>query len=284
MPGSPPPRSPQDHLDVVRQRYAAIATGDVAGCCSQNPAVAADRPEPEPGCCAPAPITLHETARALGYADDQIALLPADAQLSLGCGNPLAAAMLRPGMTVLDLGSGAGFDCFLAAAQVGPTGHVIGVDMTPEMIARARSAAAAAGHGNVEFRLGELAHLPVADGTVDVILSNCVINLTPDKTQVFRESLRVLKPGGRLAISDVVRIAAMPAAMAEDAGSLCSCIAGAATVDELRGALASAGFEDIRIVVNDRSGEFIKDWEPGSGAENFVRAALVEARRPTVSA
>ncbi len=263
-------RAPQLQLDLVRQRYAAIAAGQQDGC----------GPSGGGACCGAAPPSLREAARALGYTEDQVAALPADAQLSLGCGNPLAAALLAPGMTVLDLGSGAGFDCFLAADQVGPRGRVIGVDMTPEMIARARAAAAGAGRANVEFRLGELAHLPVGDGQVDVILSNCVINLTPDKRQVFREAFRVLKPGGRLAISDVLRVAAIPAALAGSDSSLCSCIAGAASTGELQDALRSAGFVDIRIVVNERSGEFIKDWEPGSGAEAYVRAALVEARRP----
>jgi len=255
-------RTHQQHLDVVRERYAAIASGTTPSCCSTDQ-----------------PLELREAARALGYTDRQLAALPAGADLSLGCGNPLATALLEPGQTVLDLGSGAGFDCFLAAQQVGPSGHVIGVDMTAEMIARSRAAAAAAGRTNVEFRLGELAHLPVADGTVDVILSNCVVNLVPDKTQVFREAYRVLRPGGRLAISDVVRIADFPPAVQASDASLCSCISGAASRDELAAALRAAGFADVRIVVNERSGEFIKDWEPGSNAEQYVRAALIEARR-----
>ena len=264
------PRPPQQQLDIVRQRYASIATGQAAGC-GQDAGSA---------CCSSEPLSLHETARALGYTEDQLAALPAGAQLTLGCGNPLTAAMLAPGLTVLDLGSGAGFDSFLAADCVGPDGLVIGVDMTPEMIARARDAAAAAGRTNLEFRLGELAHLPVADRTVDVILSNCVINLTPDKPQVFREAFRVLKPGGRLAISDVVRIAEIPADLRTSDSSLCSCIGGAAATAEIEAALTAAGFEDLKIVVNEQSASFIKDWEPGSGAEAYVRAALIEARRP----
>ncbi|MDD5720361.1 MAG: arsenite methyltransferase [Candidatus Krumholzibacteria bacterium] len=256
------PRHPEHQLAVVRERYAGIASGQTLGCCGDEQ-----------------PLALREAARALGYSEEQIATLPESANLTLGCGNPLAAAMLAPGMTVLDLGSGAGFDCFLAAEQVGANGRAIGVDMTPEMIARARAAAAAAGRTNVEFRLGELAYLPVADASVDVILSNCVVNLTPDKTQVFREAFRVLKPGGRLAISDVVRVAELPRDLAASDSSLCSCISGAATVAELEASLRQAGFADIRIAVNERSGEFIKDWEPGSGAERYVRAALIEARR-----
>ncbi|HOX24522.1 MAG TPA: arsenite methyltransferase [Candidatus Krumholzibacteria bacterium] len=256
------PRTYQQHLDVVRERYATIASGAESSCCSGGQ-----------------PLELRDAARALGYSEDQLASLPDGQHLTLGCGNPLAAALLEPGQTVLDLGSGAGFDCFLAAQQVGETGHVIGVDMTAEMIARARAAAAKAGHANVEFRLGELSHLPVADATVDVILSNCVVNLVPDKAQVFREAHRVLKSGGRLAISDVVRFADFPPDVLANDAALCACISGAATVGEYEAALRAAGFTDIRIVVNDRSGEFIKDWEPGSGAERYVRSALIEARR-----
>ena len=260
-------RSDQQQLDLVRSRYADIATGASSSCCGG----------PE-GCGdGPATIDLHTAARQLGYTEEQLAALPAGEELSLGCGNPLTAALLEPGMTVLDLGSGAGFDCFIAAGQVGPRGRVIGVDMTPEMIARARGNAA--GHANVEFRLGELEHLPVADGTVDVILSNCVVNLVPDKAQVFRETHRVLRPGGRLAISDVVRVADFPPEILASDRSLSACIAGAATVAELEGWLREAGFTDIRIAVDSESGDFIKDWEPGSGAERYVRAAIIEARR-----
>ena len=263
-------RTPQEQLDLVRRRYGDIAGGERSSCCSSAAQGG--------GCCGtPAAMDLREAARALGYTEAQLDVLPADQHLALGCGNPLTAALLEPGMTVLDLGSGPGFDCFIAADQVGETGRVIGVDMTPEMIARAR--AAAADRPNVEFRLGELAHLPVADASVDVIMSNCVVNLTPDKAQVFREARRVLRPGGRLAISDVVRIADFPPAMADSADSLCSCISGAATEAELRGWLAEAGFTDIRVAIEDGSAEFISGWDPGSSPERYVRAALIEARR-----
>ena len=263
-------RTPQQQLELVRRRYGDIAAGVSSSCC--------DSAAPDGACCGTsAPMDLRGAARKLGYTEVQLDALPAGQNLTLGCGNPLTAALLEPGMTVLDLGSGAGFDCFLAAEQVGATGRVIGVDMTPEMLARAR--AAAADRPNVEFRLGELAHLPVADATIDVILSNCVVNLTPDKAQVFREAWRVLRSGGRLAISDVVRIAEFPPAIAASADSLCSCIAGASSEAELRGWLAEAGFTDVRVAVNDRSAEFIGEWEPGSNAEQYVRAALIEARR-----
>ena len=268
-------RSDQDQLNIVRSRYAAIATGKASSCCGDTAAVEGSCGNSSP--FAPAELDLREVARQLGYTEQQLAALPENENLTLGCGNPLTAVLIEPGMTVLDLGSGAGFDCFIAAQQVGPEGRVIGVDMTPEMLARARANAADKPH--VEFRLGELEHLPVADNTVDVIMSNCVVNLVPDKAQVFREAHRVLKPGGRLAISDVIRHADFPPEVLERDTSLSACISGAATVTEIEGYLREAGFDDVRVVVNERSGEFIQDWDPGSSAEKYVRAALIEARK-----
>jgi SAM-dependent methyltransferase len=206
--------------------------------------------------------------------------VPGGADLGLGCGNPHAIAALRPGETVLDLGSGGGIDCFLAAQQVGPTGAVIGVDMTPEMIDRARANAREAGTQNVEFRLGEIEHLPVADGTVDVILSNCVINLSPDKPAAFREAFRVLKHGGRLAVSDVVATAPLPQEVRDNIELHVGCVAGAATLDELKLMLAEAGFTDIRIEANERSRDVIRDWLPGTGLENYIVSATIEGTRP----
>lgn len=248
--------------DVVRAAYDAVAKAEPGSC---GP----------PGCCGPSP----QSSLALGYSEEELAAAP-DANLGLGCGNPQAIAALKPGETVLDLGSGAGFDSFLAARQVGAEGRVIGVDMTPSMLSKARDNARAMKATNVEFRLGEIEHLPVHDATVDVILSNCVINLSPDKSQVFREAFRVLKPGGRLAISDVVATAELPAELAHDLEVLAGCVAAAAPVADLRAMLTAAGFESIRIDVNPKSREFIADWFPGRGAENYVASATIEATKP----
>jgi ubiquinone/menaquinone biosynthesis C-methylase UbiE len=231
----------------------------------------------------------------MGYSDAELAAVPDGANLGLGCGNPQAIAALRPGETVIDLGSGAGFDCFLAARQVGPEGRVIGVDMTHEMLAKARDNAAGIGTANVEFRnaefpdadfrnvefrLGELEHLPVADNTADVILSNCVINLVPDKPQVFREAFRVLKSRGRLAISDVVNTTPQADDLKDDAALICGCVAGAAPPDQIAAWLAAAGFQQIRIAIKPESRELIASWAPGSGVEDHVASTSIEARKP----
>jgi len=252
----------------VRINYGRIAATR-EGCCSAAVSTCCDAPPP------------HETyAAELGYSGEESAAVPEGANLGLGCGNPQAIAALQPGETVLDLGSGAGFDCFLAGRAVGPKGHVIGVDMTPEMLAKARSNAARGGYANVEFRLGEIEALPVADQTVDAILSNCVINLSPEKGRVFREAFRVLKPGGRLAIADVVRTAELPPEVAGDIAAHCGCVAGAASVEELGRLLAEAGFEAIRIRPRDASREFIRRWVPGRNVSEYVVSATIEAIRP----
>jgi len=216
----------------------------------------------------------------MGYTDADLAAIPDGANLGLGCGNPQAIAALRTGEIVIDLGSGAGFDCFLAARQVGATGRVIGVDMTHEMLAKARDNATLIGAANVEFRLGELEHLPVADNTADVILSNCVINLVPDKAQVFREAFRALKFGGRLAISDVVNIAPLSNDLKTDTALMCGCVSGAAPARQLEAWLQEAGFEQIQITIKPESRELIATWAPGRGVEDHVVSASIEARKP----
>jgi SAM-dependent methyltransferase len=213
----------------------------------------------------------------VGYLIEDLHSVPEGADMGLGCGNPQAIAALQPGEVVLDLGSGGGLDCFLAARQVGPQGRVIGVDMTPDMVSRARENARLSGYTNVEFRLGEIEHLPVADEQVDVILSNCVINLSPDKSRVCQEAFRVLRPGGRLAISDVVARVELPDEIRNDPELRASCIGGAVTIDELERTLAKAGFEQISIIPREESREVIAGWAPGYHPELYVVSATIEA-------
>jgi ubiquinone/menaquinone biosynthesis C-methylase UbiE len=195
--------------------------------------------------------------------------------MGIGCGNPQTIASLKQGETVLDLGSG--FDCFLASKSIEKTGKVIGVDMTPEMISKARINAEKGNYTNTEFRLGEIEHLPIADTTIDVIISNCVINLSPEKQQVFNEAYRVLKPGGRLAISDVVSTIDLPDKFKNDLPLHCGCMAGASSINELKKLLNNVGFSEIRIEPKNKSREFIKDWAPGTGIENYIVSATIEA-------
>jgi SAM-dependent methyltransferase len=213
----------------------------------------------------------------LGYSADDLSNVPEGADMGLGCGNPTAIASLRPGETVLDLGAGGGFDAFLAARAVGPTGKVIGVDMTPDMVSLARTNARKVNATNVEFRLGEIEHLPVADGTVDVIMSNCVINLSPEKQAVFNEAFRVLRVGGRLAISDVVAIAPIPEALRTEAASIAGCIGGAALLDDVKRMLYQAGFKSVEVTVAPRSAEIVDSWL--EGASKYIASATIEARR-----
>jgi arsenite methyltransferase len=266
----------QKHADDirahVRESYTKVAEGEHGGGCCDTAASCCDASD------ASAVNPLDSTR--LGYSGADLSAVPQGADMGLGCGNPRAIASLRPGEVVVDLGSGGGFDCFLASREVGETGRVIGVDMTPAMISKARANADKGGFTNVEFRLGEIEHLPVADATADVIISNCVINLSPDKAQVFREAFRVLKPGGRLAIADVVAGVELPAEMKNDPTLLAGCIAGAPLLDELHAMLAAAGFADIRITPKDESREFIRDWAPGRGVEDWVLSAHIEGVRP----
>ena len=272
----------QDYVrESVRSHYAQIVeVGAGPGCSCSTPACCGPTAGQEGGEDELLRKTGHEESLKLGYSEEDLAAVPEGANLGLGCGNPKAIAALKPSEVVLDLGAGGGFDCFLAARAVGPQGLVIGVDMTPEMVRLARDNARKGGYENADFRLGEIEHLPVADGTVDVIISNCVINLSPDKLAVYREAFRVLKPGGRLAVSDVVATAQLPETWLEDMRLLSACISGAATVDEVEAMLTEAGFVDIDIRAKEESREFIRTWEPGTKLEDYVLSASMTARKP----
>ncbi|MEM2870675.1 MAG: arsenite methyltransferase [Thermoplasmata archaeon] len=244
---------------AVRERYGRIARRG-GSCCAA----------PGSSCCGPPGLS----SAALGYSDDELRSLPSGADMGLGCGTPVAHASLRRGETVLDLGSGAGIDCFLAARRVGPKGRVIGVDMTPGMVARARAAARRGGYTNVEFKLGELERLPVPDSSVDAVISNCVINLVPDKARVFREAFRVLRPGGRLVVSDIVLRGELPECVRRSVRAHTSCIAGAVPEDEYLRLIRSAGFRRLR-VLQERG---ISGDELVEGAGGFNEERLKVAR------
>ena len=261
-----------DIRKAVRDRYGALAesgNGAAAECCGT------------PSCCSGNEPGL---SRKMGYSDQELAGVPEEANMGLGCGNPQAIAALREGEVVLDLGSGGGLDCFLSAGRVGPTGRVIGVDMTPQMIERARENAARGGYANVEFRLGEIEHLPVADASVDVVISNCVINLSADKAGVMAEAYRVLRPGGRLAASDVVAIGEIPEAVRDDPDLYSACVAGAIGRDEYERLLVDAGFEDVRIEVRETSSELVSEWSDRIRVEDYAASASITARKPDPSA
>lgn len=265
--------NPDQIRAMVRNRYGAIAGGAATSCCAPSPAGASS-------CCGggDAP-TSDDLARRMGYGDTDLVAAGAG-NLGLGCGNPQAIAAMRPGEVVVDLGSGAGFDCFLAARQVGETGHVIGVDMTHEMLAKARDNAVKLGLPQVEFRLGEIEHLPIADNSADVVISNCVINLSPDKPSVLREAFRVLKSGGRVAVSDVVMLTALPPELATRTELFAGCVGGAASADDLRRWLGEAGFTDILVEPKPESRDLIREWAPGLGVEDYVASAIIQARKP----
>ena len=245
--------------EEVRRHYGAPASGETS-CCNDS-------------CSATG-------ATELGYSTEDTAAAPEAANLGLGCGNPLAIASLKQGQVVLDLGSGAGFDCFLAARAVGKTGSVIGVDMTQQMLGKARENAQKNGFTNVEFRLGEIEALPVTDNSVDVIISNCVINLSPEKQRVFNEAFRVLRSGGRLAIADIVATASIPNEIKADWGAYTGCMAGASQIAELEQMLLNAGFHEIRIAPKDASRSFIRQWLPGKRIEDYLVSATIEAVKP----
>ena len=274
---TPDTTSAEQIREQVRERYAEIARdGGV---------------RPSGGCCGPQPTQI---AERIGYSAADTTAVPDGANLGLGCGAPLAAAALQAGETVLDLGSGAGFDAFLAARAVGPTGCVIGVDMTDEMLVKARANAASAGVTNVDFRKGLIEALPVDDASVDVVISNCVINLVPDKAAVYREVARVLRPGGRMVISDVVLNAPLPPAVAADAAALTGCVAGAALRERYLAAIAAAGLDGIEIVSDKGFGSVILGMAPepllrkaaDAGVDvqqvaDTVRSLTIRARKPS---
>ncbi|HPR55033.1 MAG TPA: arsenite methyltransferase [Deltaproteobacteria bacterium] len=219
---------PEMIRNAVRDNYAKVATTGISCCGSAG--------------------HIQETGRHIGYTDEEMHAVPEGSNLGLGCGNPTAIASLKQGETVIDLGSGGGFDCFLASSQVGPGGRVIGVDMTADMLSLARDNARKGGYGNVEFRLGEIENLPVADNTADVVISNCVINLSPDKNRVFREAFRALKPGGRLMVSDIVLLSELPEEIRSSVEAYVGCVAGAVSKDAYLAGIRDAGFKDVNIL------------------------------------
>ncbi len=251
------------------------AYGGVAEAKSKNKSCGNGR-----SCCGVSAKEDSSYLQELGYSQEELDSLPEGSNLGLGCGNPQAIADLRPEEIVLDLGAGAGVDVFLASHKVGPKGKVYGVDMTPKMLRSARENAVNGGYHNVEFLLGEIEHLPLPNDSVDVIISNCVVNLSTDKTLVFNEAFRVLKDGGRIAISDMVAQKPLPPEMVNNKELYCNCISGAIPIYELKRILSRAGFTDIRVEPQENSRMFIKDWVPGSDAENYVVSAKIKAAKP----
>ncbi|AYB38110.1 arsenite methyltransferase [Brevibacillus laterosporus] len=252
--------------ESVRDNYkkVALSSTDNSSCCGPT------------SCCSPN----SDVSLQFGYSIEEIKSVPAGSNLGLGCGNPQTIAELKENEVVVDLGSGGGFDCFLASKQVGNKGKIIGVDMTPEMISKARANAHKNQYTNVEFRLGEIENLPIANDTVDVIMSNCVINLSPDKGKVFQEAYRVLKSGGRLAISDIVMTNDLPDEIRKDIQLYSGCISGSSPINELKQHLINAGFIDIQIDPKDESKEFIKDWAPGKNVDDYIVSAVIKAIKP----
>ena len=250
--------------DVARADDAGESCGNAASCCGTTDDVAISQ----------------LISTRLGYSESDLAQVPEGADLGLGCGNPKAIAALQPGEVVVDLGSGAGFDCFLAAPEVGSKGRVIGVDMTPDMLSKARANADKGGYDNVEFRLGEIEYLPIPDATANVIISNCVINLSADKPQVFREAYRVLQPGGRLAIADVVATTELPDEIRNDDTLIAGCMGNASLIEDLQQMMEVAGFVDIRIAPKDESRDFMRDWAPDKPITDYLVSATIEAVKP----
>ena len=268
----------------VREGYSRIAaTGSWSALQDGNAAGSAGSCCAGGGCCGPATFTPQELATAIGYTQAELAVAPDGANMGLSCGNPTALASLRAGETVLDLGAGGGFDCFIAGAKVGATGRVIGVDMTPAMLSKARANIAGyaqqTGHSNVEFRLGEIENLPVADASVDVVISNCVLNLSPDKPRVWREIARVLRKGGRVAVSDLALLKLLPESVRADLEALVGCVAGAVLVEETRAQAIAAGLSDIRLTSKPQYIDAMTSWE--DPLYRKIVAALPAGSRPS---
>ncbi|KKL69562.1 MAG: Aklanonic acid methyltransferase DnrC [Candidatus Anoxychlamydiales bacterium] len=260
-------KSEEDIKREVRSAYGNAAKGKNKSKCSSN------------NCCGGS-VNPDEYAKELGYTREELESVPQSCNMGLGCGNPQNIASLKEGEFVLDLGAGGGLDVFLAAKRVGPNGRVYGVDMTPEMISKARDNAAKSNYKNVEFLLGEIEHLPLPNNSVNVIISNCVVNLSTNKKRVFNEAFRVLKESGRIAISDMVALKPLPKQMTENKELYSNCISGAITINELKNILYKVGFEDIVIDQQKESRQFIKDWVPGSDSENYVVSAKIKAIKP----
>jgi SAM-dependent methyltransferase len=253
----------------IRKNYEGVALKGSQGCgCGCNTMQREDNP-----------LDIKELSLNIGYSESDLTGMPSDANMGLGCGNPIAIAALKAGEIVLDLGSGGGFDCFLARKQVGETGFVIGVDMTSEMIKLSRMNAEKSEYSNVEFRLGEIEHLPIADASVDVIISNYVINLSLEKEQVFKDAFRVLKHGGRLSISDIVATAELPQNIKQDLSMMAGCISGAEHIGNIKKMLEETGFINIKMSPKDNSRQILKTWAPDRKIEDFVASFIIEAQK-----
>jgi arsenite methyltransferase len=263
---------------VARLGTKASGLSDALSCCGEQGI--SDAKSSPVSCCGAPEFTPEKMSEVMGYSQEDIKDVPQGANMGLGCGNPVALASLQPGETVVDLGSGGGFDCFLAAKQVGATGRVIGVDMTADMVSKARNNAEKMETDNVEFRLGEIENLPVADASADIIMSNCVINLSPDKQSVYKDAFRVLKPGGRLSISDILATTTLPEDIKNNLKAVSACVGGAALIDDTRELLEKVGFQDVRITSKNESRDLISEWAPGSNAGDYVVSAYIEAVKP----
>ena len=271
---------------AVRRAYKNLAVASTkasdtlpaASCCEVSDSPEEANPGSSCGCCGPE-LSLEQMSAAIGYTQTEVESAPQGSNMGLGCGNPVALASLKPGETVVDLGSGGGFDCFLAAKQVGETGRVIGVDMTPEMVSKARINAEKIGAQNVEFRFGEIENLPVGDSSADIVMSNCVLNLSPEKLRVYREAYRVLKPGGRLVISDILATAPLPEEIKENLALVAACVGGAETFAGTDKMLREAGFRDISIKPSNTIRELLREWKPSisKNASDYVVSAIIEA-------